>query len=103
MSHPEIGLQPGDLFMEHSISSRRKRTQRDYNLGFKLAVVEQVEKGELTYKQAQLKYGIQGRSTMLAWLRKHGTQRKDLEQTQRSPRTSESSVSACRRSRIFHL
>ncbi|MGH8044759.1 MAG: IS3 family transposase, partial [Stenotrophomonas sp.] len=52
----------------------RKRTQRDYTLAFKLAVVEEVEKGELTYKQAQHKYGIQGRSTVLVWLRKHGLQ-----------------------------
>lgn len=52
---------------------KQKRTQRDYNLGFKLAVVFQVEKGDLTYKQAQKKYGIQGRSTVLVWLRKHGT------------------------------
>jgi transposase-like protein len=37
-------------------------------------VVEQVEKGELTYKQAQRCYGIQGRSTVLVWLRKHGLQ-----------------------------
>ncbi len=51
-----------------------KRTQRDYTLAFKLAVVEQVEKGELTYKQAQRRYGIQGRSTVLVWLRKHGRQ-----------------------------
>lgn len=51
-----------------------KRTQRDYTMAFKLAVVEQVEKGELTYKQAQAKYGIQGRSTVLTWLRKHGRQ-----------------------------
>lgn len=51
-----------------------KRTQRDYTLAFKLAVVEQVEKGELTYKQAQARYGIQGRSTVLVWLRKHGRQ-----------------------------
>jgi len=50
----------------------RKRTQRDYTMGFKLAVVETVEKGQLTYKQAQKKYGIQGRSTVLVWLRKHG-------------------------------
>ena len=50
----------------------KKRSQRDYNLGFKLAVVEQVEKGEFTYKQAQKYYGIQGRSTVLVWLRKHG-------------------------------
>ena len=49
-----------------------KRTQRDYSLAFKLALVDQVEKGELTYKQAQDRYGIQGRSTVLSWLRKHG-------------------------------
>lgn len=52
--------------------TKKKRTQRDYNLGFKLAVISEVEKGELTYKQAQKKYGIQGRSTVLVWLRKHG-------------------------------
>ncbi|MFA0133344.1 helix-turn-helix domain-containing protein, partial [Vibrio splendidus] len=49
-----------------------RRTQRDYSLAFKLAVVSQVEKGEMTYKQAQERYGIQGRSTVLVWLRKHG-------------------------------
>ncbi len=49
-----------------------KRTQRDYTLAFKLAVVEQIEKGECTYKEAQRRYGIQGRSTVLKWLRKHG-------------------------------
>ena len=52
---------------------RRKRTQLDYSLAFKLEVITEVERGELTYKQAQRKYGIQGRSTVLVWLRKHGT------------------------------
>lgn len=51
-----------------------KRTQRDYSLAIKLAVVDQVEKGELTYKQAQERFDIQGRSTVLVWLRKHGQQ-----------------------------
>ncbi len=51
-----------------------KRTQRDYSLAFKLSVVEQVEKGDLTYKEAQRRYGIQGRSTVLVWLRRHGLQ-----------------------------
>ncbi len=51
-----------------------KRTQRDYSLAFKLSVVAQVEKGELGYKEAQQRYGIQGRSTVLVWLRKHGLQ-----------------------------
>lgn len=58
--------------METSIISRPKRTQRDYTLGFKLQVVAAVEKGDMTYKQAQAIYGIQGRSTVLTWLRKHG-------------------------------
>lgn len=56
------------------MESGSKRTQRDYTLAFKLAVVEQVEKGELTYRQAQARYGIQGRSTVLVWLRKLGRQ-----------------------------
>jgi transposase len=58
--------------MKETVKTKKKRTQRDYNLGFKLAVVAQVEKGEMTYKQAQTAYGIQGRSTVLVWLRRHG-------------------------------
>jgi len=59
--------------MKIEASKGIKRTQRDYTMGFKLLVVSQVEKGEMTYKQAQAYYGIQGRSTVLVWLRKHGT------------------------------
>lgn len=58
--------------MNPSSNTTTKRSQRDYTMGFKLAVVAQVEKGEMTYKQAQAHYGIQGRSTVLVWLRKHG-------------------------------
>jgi transposase len=50
-----------------------RRSQRDYGLSFKLAVVKEVEKGELSYPQAQKKYGIQGKTTVLTWLRKLGT------------------------------
>ena len=47
----------------------------------------------MTYKQAQSIYGIQGRSTVLVWLRKHG--KLDWSQPVRtlmpkSPRVSES-------------
>lgn len=59
--------------MKDTGKTRKKRTQRDYNLAFKLAVIDQVEKGEMTYKQAQLSYDIQGKSTVLVWLRKHGS------------------------------
>ena len=58
--------------MNNSERSKAKRTQRDYTLAFKLSIIEQIEKGELTYKQAQIDYGIQGKSTVLVWLRKHG-------------------------------
>lgn len=57
---------------EQEVKSYQRKTQRDYSLAFKLEIVNAVEKGELTYKQAQLRYGIQGRSTVLVWLRKHG-------------------------------
>jgi len=59
--------------MNKQVITKQKRSQRDYNLGFKLSIFSQVEKGEMTYKQAQKAYGIQGRSTVLVWLRKHGT------------------------------
>ncbi len=58
--------------METAEKQSKKRSQRDYTLGFKLSVISQVEKGEMTYKQAQKTYGIQGRSTVLVWLRKFG-------------------------------
>ena len=56
------------------MNTGERRSQRDYTLTFKLSVVDQVEKGELSYKEAQRRYGIQGRSTVLVWLRKHGRQ-----------------------------
>ena len=49
-----------------------KRTQKNYTLAFKLQVVDEVEKGELSQDAAQRKYGIQGNTTILVWLRKHG-------------------------------
>ena len=50
-----------------------KRTQKDYSQAFKLQVVGQVERGELSTHQAQKKYGIQARSTVMLWLRKYGS------------------------------
>jgi len=59
--------------MEKELGERIKRTQCDYPMAFKLRVVCQVEQGEMSYKQAQAYYGIQGKSTVLVWLRKYGT------------------------------
>jgi transposase len=54
------------------IGHKLRRTQKDYSLAFKLQVVSEVEKGEISQKQALKKYGIQGSSTITVWLRKHG-------------------------------
>ncbi len=50
----------------------RKRTQKDYTFAFKLQVVDEIEGGGLSQHAACRKYGIQARSTILTWLRKHG-------------------------------
>jgi transposase-like protein len=49
-----------------------KRTQKDYSMSFKLQVVQEIERGELSTHGAKKKYGIQSRSTIVNWLRKHG-------------------------------
>ena len=51
-----------------------KRTQRDYSLSFKLSVVKQIERGELTYTQAAKHYGIQSHGTVKTWLLKYSDQ-----------------------------
>ncbi len=58
--------------MDPTDTKRKRRTLCDYTMGFKLQIVAAVENGDMTYKQAQKIYGIQGRSTVLTWLRKHG-------------------------------
>ena len=42
----------------------RKRKQRDYTHAFKLQVVSEIERGELSQNGAQRKYGIQGNATV---------------------------------------
>jgi transposase-like protein len=51
---------------------RKKRTQKDYSLAFKLQVVGEIERGELNYDQADRKYGIQGNVTVSKWMKKYG-------------------------------
>ena len=48
--------------MQKSSKPRVRRSQRDHNLPFGLAVVSEVGGGELSYEQAQRRYRIQGRA-----------------------------------------
>lgn len=50
-----------------------KRSQKDYSMSFKLQVVYEVERGELSATEASNKYGIQGSHTVVQWVRKYGS------------------------------
>lgn len=43
-----------------------------YSKAFKLQVVEEILRGELTKEQARRKYGLRGKSGVLNWMRKFG-------------------------------
>jgi transposase-like protein len=49
-----------------------RRTQKDYSMSFKLQVVQEIERGELSITSASRQYGIQGNETVSRWLRKYG-------------------------------
>lgn len=49
-----------------------KRTQKDYSMPFKMSVVMEIERGDISVTGAQKKYGIQGSTTVIRWLRKYG-------------------------------
>ena len=49
-----------------------KRSQRDYSMPFKLAVVQEVERTGIGVCAVARKYGIQSETTVTTWLRKCG-------------------------------
>ena len=59
--------------MEEFRNNYVRRSQKDYGMSFKLSVVSEVERGEVSVTGAQRKYGIQGKATVINWLRKYGT------------------------------
>ena len=73
MSRPEIAIHKTIVMEEQSGNQYVSRTQCDYSTTFKLEVVQEIERGELSTHGAMRKYGIQSRSTIVGWLRKFGT------------------------------
>lgn len=74
---------------EKTESKYVKRTQKDYSYSFKLQVVQEVERCELSICGATRKYGIQGRSTVVNWLRKYGTFDWENQTPSNMPKTTE--------------
>ncbi len=72
MSSPEIAIHKKSIVMQEKENQHIKRTQKDYSLSFKLQVVTEIERGELSIKGSLRKYGIQSHGTTLNWLRKYG-------------------------------
>lgn len=73
MSRPNIALHKKSNFMESFHNQYVKRSQKDYSVSFKLAVVKEVESGSIGNRAAMRKYGIQGHGTITEWRRKYGT------------------------------
>jgi len=69
-----------------------KRTQRDYSQSLKIQIVQQVERGELSVKGAQRKYGIQAYSTLLNWLRNYGKFDWENQTPSNMPKTPEQKI-----------
>lgn len=69
-----------------------KRTQKDYSINFKLAVVREVESGSIGVRAAMRKYGIQGHGTITEWRRKYGTFDKDYQTTDHMSKTPQQRI-----------
>lgn len=57
---------------KHEENRYLKRTQKDYTMSFKLQIVQEIERGQISITQVKKDYGIQSRSTIVQWLRKFG-------------------------------
>lgn len=57
---------------KHEETRYVKRTQKDYSMSFKLQIVQEIERGQLTVTESTKTYGIQNRSTVVKWLKKFG-------------------------------
>jgi transposase-like protein len=58
--------------MEKHEETRYVKRTKDYSMSFKLQLVQEIERGQLTVTEAAKKYGIQNRTTVVQWLRKFG-------------------------------
>lgn len=69
-----------------------KRTQRDYTLAMKLQIVSEIERGHISVTSAARRYGIQSRSTVVRWLRKHGSFDWENQTPSNMPKTNEQKI-----------
>lgn len=78
--------------MKNEERQYKKRSQRDYSYSFKLQVVGEVERGELSKSGAKKKYGIQGDSTVSKWIEKYGNFDRSYELNHKKMRSPEQKI-----------
>ena len=61
-------------------------------MSFRMQVVDEVERGEISVTAAQRKYGIQGNATVINWLRKYGTFDWENQTPSNMPKTQEQKI-----------
>ncbi|WP_228459081.1 transposase [Chryseobacterium bernardetii] len=83
--------------MEQFNNQYVKRSQKDYSLSFKLAVVGEVESGSIGNRAAMRKYGIQGHGTITEWRRKYGNFDIDNHSQSKSMQTPEQKFKSFKR------
>jgi len=66
-----------------------KRTQRDYSMSFKLRLVAEIERGEISEIEAKKKYGIQSKSTIKNWVKNFGNLDRTYELKKRKMKSPE--------------
>ena len=66
-----------------------KRTQRDYSMSFKLRLVDEIERGEISEVEAKKKYGIQSKTTIRNWVKNFGNLDRTYELKKRKMKSPE--------------
>lgn len=78
--------------MKNEERQYKKRSQRDYSYSFKLQVVGEVERGEVSKSGAKKKYGIQGDSTVSKWIEKYGNFDRSYELNRKKMKSPEQKI-----------
>ncbi|MBB3185901.1 hypothetical protein [Microbacter margulisiae] len=78
-----------------------KRTQKDYSMSLKLSIISEIERGDISVTSATKKYGIQGRSTVVGWLRKYGTFDWENQTPGNMPKSKDQKINVLEKQKAF--
>ena len=89
LCRPKIVIQKNISIMKSQENHYIKRTQRDYSMSFKLRLVDEIERGEISEVEAKKKYGIQSKATIRNWVKNFGNLDRTYELKKRKMKSPE--------------